>query len=185
MQAFLQPMEKPDTVLLQSLSASACLPFPMKDAPGEAARTAVLQLNSADPNLIVQARRTATAAALAPLAKTRCIVAPPTAQVPAQGAVAPLIPWDATAQEFARFNVSNDAQYRKQRRGRVAGMAVGAAMMHSPIATNLSQLPLPCAYTREMLEHPHRPIARFQLLPAPCAPFSPADSNRRPPGMCC
>lgn len=81
----------------------------------------------------------------------------------------PIIPNDTVAHEFAHFNVSQEVLYRRQRRGRVAGMASGASSLHSPIATNLSQLPLPSSLTRDVLLQPHHPIHAFVPFDVPCA----------------
>lgn len=78
---------------------------------------------------------------------------------------------DKVAKEFAVFNVSNDAKYRKTRVGRLADIAVRTGLLHAPIATNLSQLPLPNALTWEELLQPHHPHYAWWIHRRKCAPL--------------
>lgn len=62
------------------------------------------------------------------------------------------------------------AGYVKHRVGRLASVSVKSGFLHAPIATNLSQLPLPNALAHETLLRPHHPMHAWTLAPSECAP---------------
>jgi hypothetical protein len=126
----------------------------------------VLNLN--DPCLLIEALPNLEPVAKAALRCSRALLLSPLPPTTKLVKVDPIVPGDPVAQEFAHFNVSQEALYRRQRRGRVAGMSSGGSTLHCPIATNLSQLPLPCSLTREILLQPHHPLGIFVPFDAPC-----------------
>jgi hypothetical protein len=165
--SFLDTIERPDTALLQP--TSQIIVRPLSPATPDNPPTNRLKLNLDDPTLLIQMLPNTGSMASAFLHGCRCLLAPAPSCAALTSSANAMIPEDKIALEFVRFNISNNAQYRKQRRGRVAGMASGASMLHSPIATNLSQLPLPCNITASMLLRPHHPIHTFVPSPIPCA----------------
>lgn len=171
MQSFLATIESPDAAMLAPPADSAFQPFTKAEvsAAAKSNARAIPQLNPNDPALILELRHGASAGAASALQHARCPVAPPPTRAGPAAAATAIVPGDRIAEEFARFNVSSDAHYKRQRRGRVAGIASGAAMLHSPIAANLSQLPLPAQLTRSALLRPHRPLHKFMPESQSCA----------------
>lgn len=174
--SFLDGIKHPDAAVLQPSSGAVVAPLAPSAAASDAKQRHTPHLNPNDPSLLLETLPSAAPGASASLAQARATLLPPPPPPAAQAAAAEaIVPGDAVAAEFARFNVSQDALYRRQRRGRVAGMASGASSLHSPIATNLSQLPLPSQLTRDMLLRPHHPLHAFVPTPVQCAATSNCD----------
>jgi hypothetical protein len=131
-------------------------------------------LNLNDASLVFETLPTAKSFGFPLVANAAAQIIPPAKAPLTNSAHSLIMPGDAIAEELALFNVSNDVMYRKQRRGRVAGLAARTGMLHAPIAANLSQLPLPCNITREILLRPHHPKHTWSIEETRCgAPFAP------------
>ena len=178
-QSFLDGVRKPGPAGVHPLPAESLRPFPDRTEPwrtsqqrpdrGTAADADAVQLNPNDPTLTLQLQPSAPDAATAALQRANCLTAPVAEQVTPGDATQAIVDGDPIAKEFAKFNVSNDAQYRKQRRGRAAGLGSGAAMMHSPLAAKLELLPLPSKITKEMCLRPHHPVTSLGVDEPPYA----------------
>ena len=130
----------------------------------------VLNANDASMTFEVLPNVPQAAKAIVESAAAEVIVPPPLPKKDADSARLAAAHEDKVAREFAAFNVSNDAKYRKTRVGRLADIAVRTGLLHAPIATNLSQLPLPNTLTQEELLRPHHPRNAWWIVRKSCAP---------------
>lgn len=125
---------------------------------GQLARSGLMVLNANDKSMVFEALpNVPEAEKLNVEAVSAQVVTPPPLLKDAEATRVSAAHEDKVAKEFAVFNVSNDAKYRKTRVGRLGDIAVRTGLLHAPIATNLSQLPLPNTLTREELLRPHHP----------------------------
>lgn len=125
---------------------------------GQFARSGLMVLNANDKSMIFEVLPNVPEAEKMNFeAASAHVVAPPPLRKDAEATRVSVSHEDKVAKEFSVFNVSNDTKYRKTRVGRLGDIAVRTGLLHAPIATNLSQLPLPNTLTREELLRPHHP----------------------------